>query len=426
MKRRQALQLGAAGLVGSAVAYGGVSVYDQSQGGQADPYTPLGSVELSGTTEVVTNDAGTVAYVATTTGYATVDLSDPENPTILADVREPLADHSEGPLRDILDLSVSGDRLLIAGPAHPYSAGPRATLLVDVSDPREPTEIGVFETDFHMHNCVLDGEYGYLCGNDTARNPLVIVDFSEPAEPVELSRWSLLDEQPDWEPVDPILRYLHDVWVSDGLAVLPYWDGGTWLVDVSEPTAPTFLSRIGQYEPDDLTGLSEQAVTPEQQALPGNDHYAATDPTNTLLAVGREAWAVERDSQLVGRPGGIDLYDISDPTAPQQLSTIPAPESPDPTIDGVWTTAHNFELSTDRLYSSWYRGGMMIHDSTTPTDPTRIAAWRDPEQVSFWTTQQAIGGETLVASSMGRRGSEPGVWVFPDRAGQQPDRPPIE
>jgi hypothetical protein len=258
------------------------------------------------------------------------------------------------------------------------------------------------------------------------RNPLVIVDFSEPAEPVESARWSLLDEQPDWEPVDPILRYLHDVWVFDGLAVLPYWDGGTWLVDVSDPTAPRFLSRIGQYDPADLRGLSEQAVNTEQQTLPGNAHYAATDPTNSLLAVGREAWAVDRGDELVGGPGGIELYDISEPTAPQQLSTIRAPESPDPTLSGIWTSAHNFDLSTERLYSSWYRGGMMIHDITTPTDPTRIAAWRDPEEVSFWTAQQAVAGQTVVASSMGLRGSTPGVWVFPDRAGQQPDRPAIE
>lgn len=426
MKRREALRLGAVGLVGSAVAYGGASVYTRSQDGHSDPYEPLGSVDLTGTAEVVTNDAGTVAYVATTTGYATVDLSDPEKPTLLADVREPLADHAEGPLRDILDLSVSGDQLLIAGPAHDRTAELQAAMMVDVADPAEPTTLGVFETEFHIHNCILDGAYGYLCGNDTARNPLVIVDFSEPANPVEIARWSLLDQQPDWEPVDPILRYLHDIWVSEGVAVLPYWDAGTWLVDVSEPTAPTFLGRIGTTGPEDLAVLSGQAVDDEQQALPGNAHYAATDPTNTLLAVGREAWAVEHNSQLVGGPGGIELYDISDPTAPQQLSTIPAPESPNPKRDGIWTSAHNFELSTDQLYSSWYRGGMMIHDISNPTEPTRIAAWRDPEQLSFWTAQQAMAGETVVASSMGRRGSEPGVWVFPDRAGQQPDRPPLE
>lgn len=426
MHRREALRVGGAGLLGSVAVYGVASAYRGQPDNGTEPYDPLGSVDLQGTTEVITDDAGDVGYVATTTGYATVDLSDPTAPTVLADVREPLSEFEEGPLHDILDVSVSGGRLLVVGPAHERTADPKAALLVDVSDPADPTRLGVFETDYHIHNAILDGEYAYLCGNDMERNPLVVVDVSEPAEPREVARWSSLDVEPAWEPVAPILRYLHDVWVHDGLTALPYWDGGTWLLDVSDPTEPTFLSRVGHYEPADLTALSDEAVDDEQRALPGNAHYAATDPTNTLLAIGYEAWSVDHDGERVGGPGGIELYDISDPTVPQQVAAIDPPESPDSSPSGVWTSAHNFELSTDRLYSSWYNGGMMIHDITDPADPTRIAGWRNPDELSFWTAQQAIPGETVVASSMGLRGSTPGIWVFPDRPGQQPAQPPIE
>jgi len=425
MDRRTALQLGGAGLLGTTAVYGVTSAYRGRQG-SADPYEPLGSVDLRGTTEVVAGDDGTVGYVATTTGYATVDLSEPTEPTVLADVRDPLADREHGPLGDIFDVSVSGNRLLVAGPAHDRTAELQAVLVVDVSEPAEPITLGVFETDFHIHNCILDGAYAYLCGNEMDHNPLVVVDLSTPTEPREVARWSLLDIAPEWEPVAPILRYLHDVWVHDGLAVLPYWDAGTWLVDVSEPTEPTFLDRFGHYEPAELDGLSEEAVDAEQRALPGNAHYAATDPTNSILAVGYEAWSVDHEGDRDGGSGGIELYDIGDPPIPQQVATIEPPDSPDPSRDGVWTSAHNFELSTDRLYSSWYRGGMMIHDISTPAEPTRIAAWRDPEQVSFWTAQQAVAGQTVVASSMGRRNSTPGLWVFPDRAGEQPNRPSVE
>jgi len=423
MRRREALRLGGAGVLGSVACYGVASAYRTQSDDSTEPYEPLGSVDLWGTTEVVTGDDGTVGYVATTTGYATVDLSTPESPTILADVREPLADRQAGPLRDIYDVSVSGDRLLVVGPAHERTTGPNAALLVDVSDPTDPVRVGVFETDYHLHNGVLDGEYAYLCGNEMKRNPLVVVDVADPGEPRELARWSPLDEQPEWDPADPFLRYLHDVWVADGLAVLPYWDAGTWLVDVSEPSEPRFLSQFGHYEPADLTELSANEVSTEQRTLPGNAHYGATNPTNELLALGREAWSVDHNGEQRGGPGGIELYDISDPAAPQQLSTI---DPPDSSTDSVWTSAHNFELSTDRLYSSWYEGGMMIHDITNPTDPTRIAAWRDPEAVSFWTTQQATAGESVVASSMGLRDNSPGIWVFPDRPGQQPDRPLLE
>ena len=424
MQRRTAIRLAGLGAVGSATLYGASRLVDRRQTRADDAYEPLGSVTIEGTTDAVASDDGSVAYVATTTGYATVDLADPTDPTVLADIREPLADHPEGPLREIYDLKVSGDRLLVVGPANDNTPGPRAALVVDVADPAEPTQLGVFETDYHLHNCFVDGEYAYLCGNDFERNPLVILDISDPTEPQEIARWSLLDVDDEWEPVDPLLRYLHDVWVRDGLAVLPYWDAGTWLVDVSDPTDPTFLSQFGQYEPEELVGLSSTEVRAEQRALPGNDHYAATDPTNSLLALGREGWVVERDGTQRGGPGGIELYDISDPVDPQQVAAIDPPETPDPTIGGIWTTAHNFELSTDRLYSSWYQGGMMIHDISDPSNPERIAAWRDPEAVSFWTAQRA--GDRVIASSMGQRNATPSLWVFPDRAGQQVDRPPLE
>lgn len=425
MHRREALRLGAAGVVGSGAVYGVATAYSRSQDGPSDPYEPLGSVDIDGTTEVVSGDDGQVAYVATTTGYATVDIADPTDPTVLADVRQLLSGRENGPLHDIRDVSVDGDRLLVAGPTHDRTAELKAALLVDVSDPATPTTLGVFETDYHIHNCMLAGDYAYLCGNEMDRNPLVVVDVSDPTEPVEAARWSLLDARPDWEPVDPILRYLHDVRVSDGLAVLAYWDAGTWLVDVSEPTDPTLLSRSGHYQPADLVGLSPQAVDAEQSALPGNAHYAATDRTNSVLAVGYEAWSVDHEGDRRGGPGGIELYDISEPTAPQQVAAIEPPESPDPSRSGIWTSAHNFALSTDRLYSSWYQGGITIHDITDPADPTRIAAWRNPDELSFWAARQAVDGESVVASSMGLRGSTPGVWLFPDRAGRQPDRPEL-
>jgi len=425
MQRRTAIKLAGLGAVGSATLYGASRLVERRRVAESgESYEPLGSVEIEGTADAVSSVDGSVAYVATTTGYATVDLSDPTDPTVLADVRDPLGDHPEGPLREIYDVQVSGDQLLVVGPANPNTPGPQAAVVVDVADPADPVQLGVFETEYHIHNCFLDGDVAYLCGNEMDRNPLAVLDISDPTDPQEIARWSLLDVESEWEPVDPLLRYLHDVWVRDGLAVLAYWDAGTWLLDVSEPTAPELLGQFGHYEPDELVGLSSSEVRTEQHALPGNSHYAATDPTNSLLAVGREAWAVEYDGEQRGGPGGIELYEINNPADPQQLATIDPPETPDPTRGGIWTTAHNFELSENRLYSSWYQGGMMIHDISDPSAPERIAAWRDPDEVSFWTARRAA--DRVIASSMGLRNATPGLWAFPDRAGQQADRPPLE
>jgi hypothetical protein len=191
---------------------------------------------------------------------------------------------------------------------------------------------------------------------------------------------------------------------------------------------------------------------------PGNHHYVATDESGTILGVGRESWGrrVTEDAtatpaadvaandsgasgtaaslsaapgeEFVGGPSGIDLWDVSDPARPTPLSTIPAPASPDPTYGGVWTTAHNFELSGGVLYSSWYRGGVKRHDVSDPAAPTEVSWWRDPDAASFWTARLAAPGERegfFVASSMGVGDAPAGLYTFPDHAGEQADPPGV-
>ncbi|MFC7044491.1 hypothetical protein ACFQH6_02900 [Halobacteriaceae archaeon GCM10025711] len=83
------------------------------------PYRPLGSVPVDGAKEVVVGDDARTAYVATTDGFATVDLSTSSDPTVLAERRDLLGDREDGPLRQIYDVKVAGDRLVVAGPANP-------------------------------------------------------------------------------------------------------------------------------------------------------------------------------------------------------------------------------------------------------------------------------------------------------------------
>ncbi|MFC6787392.1 LVIVD repeat-containing protein [Halobaculum halobium] len=388
--------------------------------GTAGAYGPLGSVEVAGTREAVASADGMVAYLALGDGYATVDVSDPTAPTVLAERRDLLADRDGGPLRGLNDAAVSGDRLVIVGPANPREDALHGVLVVDVSDPAAPRETGFYGTDFPIHNADLAGRHCYLTGNGAADNALVVVDVAAGAE---VARWSLFNADESWRDVPRRLRPIHDVTVRDGVAAAAYWDAGTYLLDVSDPADPRLLGVVDAGDPADLRDPPPREGT----VPPGNHHVAVLAPGGDTLAVGRESWAVERDGDLLGGPSGVDLYDVSDPSTPTRLASIDPPPSPDPRFRGTWTTAHNLDLTDDTLYTSWYQGGVKRHDVSDPADPVEETWWADPGSTRFWGAVLAVSGEHFLAPSMGTRDGAPaGLWTFPDRAGVGGDRSLLE
>ncbi|MGQ4556667.1 LVIVD repeat-containing protein [Halobellus sp. GM3] len=469
MRRRDLLRVGA-GMLGS-----GAGVRLVGSGPRATaaahpgPYEPYGRIDVEGAKEAVVGPDGDVAYLAATSGYAAVDVSVPDRPRLLADVREPLADRDGGPLRGIFDVKLDATdptTLVVVGPANPRPGALAGALVVDVSDPETPVERAFYETSYPIHNCFVRDGVAYLTANDGDRNPLVLLDI---ATGDELGRFSLVDVDEAWGEVPTPLRSVHDVFVRGSTAFVALWDAGTWIVDVSDPTVPRVLGSVDAPDPSALAGLSRERARRESTLPPRNHHYVATDESGTLLGVGRESWALEADAagngsdaltpstatdsaastdsatstgstasdgsgtdgsteRYVGGPSGIDLWDVSDPGAPILRATIPPPPSPDPTYDGVWTTAHNFELAGGILYSAWYRGGVKRHDVSEPSAPRELSWWRDPNAASFWTAQVARAGDRegfFVASSWGVDDVPARLYTFPDHDGEQADPPSV-
>ena len=419
MRRRTLLRslvaASAAGTVGTAGAHplptddGSTPATTPTAGG------PLGTLELAGARELVTSPDGHTAYVATGEGIALVDLVSPSAPRLLAERTDLLADSADGPMQVVQDLAVAEDRLLVAGPAHP-AEGASGVVVFDVSDRENPRRTAAVELDTQIHNCDFDGRYAYVTANGREANPLVVVDTDTGDE---VGAWSLLDADKRWAEVHPALRPLHDVWVQGDYAYLAYWDAGTWILDVSDPADVSLVSRVRGRDRATLAAVDDPST--ERTEPPGNDHFVTVDEAAELLAVGGESW--DRDDDDTGGPSGIELFDISDPTAPESLATIDPPPSSDPTPGGVLTTAHNFELAGGRCYSAWYNGGVRVHDVREPSRPREIFRWRDAATTSFWTAQRGAG--CFVASNttaLGGEGVTPGVYTFPDPAVDAPAR----
>ncbi|RXK46321.1 LVIVD repeat-containing protein [Halorientalis pallida] len=403
MRRRQFLAA-TAGIGVSPVAAG------RPRPQSSSPFEPLGTLELPGLAEAVVGADGTTAYAAVSDGFATVDLADPTAPTLLAERRDVLADREDGPLRNVWDVKLDGDTLAVVGPANPRRDAVQAAVFYDVRDPAAPERLGVHETRYPIHNCDLTDGVAYLTANTLGSVGLATV--SAGADPQRLGGWALTDHDQRWADVRYSLANLHDVFVQDGLAYLAHWDAGTWIVDVSDPENPAFVSRVRGRPVEDLREYGRRAAQREGLRRPGNDHYVAVNDSGDLLGIGVEAWGS-------AGPGGIVLYDVSDTVNPARLARIDPPPVPDGENasyrTGVWTTAHNFAFDGDRLYTSWYQGGVKVFDVSDPADPTEVAAWRDTDDACFWTACPA--GDFLVAPSVDQ---PPGVdvterlYTFPD------------
>ena len=111
MHRRALLRTGLAALGTAAVGSSAVTATE------SEPFEPLDRLSLSGAKDAAIVDD--IAYVATTDGVGTVDLSTPAEPELLTERTDFFADHDLGPLDGIWDVWPDGDRLVAAGPANP-------------------------------------------------------------------------------------------------------------------------------------------------------------------------------------------------------------------------------------------------------------------------------------------------------------------
>jgi hypothetical protein len=249
---------------------------------------------------------------------------------------------------------------------------------------------------------------------------LAVVDLSAD-DADRLATWDPTGYDDAWSSVPVGQRTVHDVTVHDDRAYLATWNAGTFVLDVSDPANPAYVTMVSDYTREEVADLTRV----NRFVPPGNHHYSQVSDDGSLLAVGREAWDI---SGVDGGPGGITLYDISTPAEPTELATIGPVRARDETIrSGYWTTSHNFDLVGDRLYTSWYQAGVKVHDVSDPSNPELLAWWRQPDEAAFWTARRAAD-DTFVASShlvSGLPVSFSGLYTFPDRTGEQADPPVI-
>ena len=236
--------------------------------------------------------------------------------------------------------------------------------LYDVSDPAHPTKLALYATEPGVNNGsheiwlqnVGDRAYVYTAiplselRTTKAKADFRIIDVTDPRHPVQVGQWGAWKELG----IHPLTglgpnprSFVHSVIVNEQatLAFLSYWDTGTVILDISDPTAPRFLGRT-------------TFVGSEQ----GNAHSAAIARGDGLLVETREAFE------------GIPVFfDVTDPTRPTRLAAYA--NAAFMALD----TVHDPKIRGSLTYLSYYDVGIVALDSSRPASPRLVAQFRpDP------------------------------------------------
>ena len=214
-----------------------------------------------------------------------------------------------------------------------------------------------------------------LLHTDGALGDVRFIDATNPASPVELADW---DNRSDGRPVegehDEEEFHAHSVILSsDGMSAwVSHWDAGTILLDLEDPTTPTFAGAVG-FLPDGE----------------GNRHSSVIDESRSLLIVNEEDfYPSDDDGHAVGW-GTQHIYDVSDPTEPIEIAEFATTQSTDEGdlgFDGIYSV-HDTVLDGSVAVSSWYSDGIRIVDLSDPSQPIEIGSFVPPrsrDPVGYW------------------------------------------
>ena len=295
-------------------------------------------------------------------GTSIVNVTNPKKPKIVSQI--PIEDNTHSH-----KVRVCGNIMLVnseqLGAGEDFEAGLR---FYDISDPSKPIETSFFETggkgvhrfwvDCNSRLAYISSEMkGYL------KAIFVVVDFSNPTKPKEVSRWWLPGqwteggEVPTWN-IKELSYWHHHPVVLGSRAYLGYWDAGFVILDISNIHRPRFVSR-GNYNPP----------------------YGGT--FHTALPISRpihdQRWLIVFQESLA--PPSLEgkklmwVVDVTAETNPVPVATFDVPAVDLSKIDdrfGPHQPHEDVNLKDDLIYAAWFGAGLRIINISNPYTPKEV------------------------------------------------------
>ena len=374
-----------------------MEVSSQVSRGVARHLRQVGYADIPGGGQVVVE--GRFAYVghmAPPYGTTILDVGDPSQPRVLAQLQVPPDVHSH-------KVRVAGDFMFVNYERYPpgdKSRQPEVGLKVfDVSDRTRPREVAFFRTHARgVHRFDLQGRYAFISTQweGFRNNILCILDISDPKRPSLVGQWWLPGQNAAaGEPPPAKLDHywIHLALARGGRAYVACGLAGAYIVDISDPSRPvtvgsmrwtppytlpahTFLPvphpirnrRFAVVTDEDVTDevLEDPPafmwvldITHEEQPVPVATYQVAPEG---LAVPGKrfgahQPWEHVREDNLVFLAwfaGGVRVVDLSNPYAPREVGYFvpPAPSGhPAPQTNDIFVDARGLVYAIDR-----YRG----------------------------------------------------------------------
>ncbi len=331
-------------------------------------------------------------------GVAVVDARDPAQPAVVANLEVPGASHEDvvvytaryGPLAG-RDIAAVGLQVCDVFRTDPAAAGKRGLGLWDVTNPAAPQLLSVFDTGcctrgFHelevgdrddlaktlVYASVPRAEQvesdGVTLRDRAHRGDAWIVDVTDPAQPAFVSSFGIRKDLG----LDPALgqgcsatAFGHGMDPSeDGRTLfVSYWDAGFINLDISNPAQPRFLGRF-TYQPNE----------------DGDAHSTSYDDQRKLLFTADEDFCkTSFGTGTVPGWGYLRVLDESDPAHPVQVGEFHTQHSFGLSDPGAGDyVIHNPLVVGSDVYLSWYTDGVRVVSTKDPRNPTEVAYFVPP------------------------------------------------
>jgi hypothetical protein len=359
----------------SAAEFEVIGTYDPGTGSLADVWAHKGVAYL-----------GSWVVGCMGQGVRAISLADPENPTLLST----FGDSAGEP-------DVSGtwtEKVIVQRVNTPNFHGDLAAVsfqncsfadqtsfrgfgVYDVTDPANPQRLALVRTASRgSHEIWLEsrpgGAFVYTAvqraeertsdGGIGGEKDFQVWDVSNPTEPVRVAQWGAWEELGLAPNTVRGIAQVHSV-IGDGRrAYLAYWDHGTIILDMTNPSNPVFLGKT-DFEDLEEGNAHSNAVWGGGNLMIQNDEDFNPAPSATR----EQAWGYPR------------FFDISDPANPRRLGTFELPTTRQfPAPDAGDYTVHDVKVRGSVAFFSWYAEGIVA------VDVSRVSGGRQPQFIAQW------------------------------------------